>query len=204
MSGQQAHHHSSIELRREDDSEGDADRLLHDIDVDVTGRLHESALQRHSSSSKMQSAAGRGERRAAAVVVRRRSRGRRLAKARHDDVHRRDVRSILPPQYGRMLRRLCGPFGVDGIRTVRTHADVFEVRRPVEIRPQGQALRHLPTRDRRRVLHETRREFHEETDAGAVSRIAGATGWNRARAIGCRATGGTRIPSLVRHQWILR
>ena len=42
------------------------------------------ALQRSSSGEEV------------AVVVRRRSRGRRLAKARHDDVHRRDVRSILP------------------------------------------------------------------------------------------------------------
>ena len=42
MKGWRTHHHSGIELRRKDDFEGNVDQLFYDIEVVITGRLHES------------------------------------------------------------------------------------------------------------------------------------------------------------------
>ena len=72
---------------------------------------------------------------------------------------------------------------MDWIRTVWTHTDVFEMRRPIEVCPQRQAMCHLPTRNGRRVLYAIRREFYKEADAGTVSRIASATDWNEERIV---------------------
>ncbi len=86
----------------------------------------------------------------------------------------RKQRSLQDELSRRVLFGVRGPAGVVGDGRVRPLGDVQQVREPLALRAQGQAVHDVQARPGACVRHALRRRLHAEARAGAVCRSRGA------------------------------